>query len=160
MALVKLSTDGQEITLPDAIANDDKQLKAALTPFYPEMANALINRSTNSEGQVVVTMTKQAGTKGSVEVGVTTGNDMLPVLNFFEKAPQELNPALRVSWRLQYMQALDQLSLEDLIVMQPKIEAALYQGEMDATTINKVAETLRDCPAQPAAKLGNIPSGF
>lgn len=160
MALVKLSADGQELSLPDSIANDDAQLKAALTPFYPEMANATIRRETLG-GEIIVTMTKQAGTKGAERTGAGAGaGELRPVGLYLEDAPQELNPALRVAWRIQYMQALDRLELEDLIELQPKIEAAYQEGQHAATFINRVAETLKNCPARPASKLTNMPAGF
>ena len=64
MATIKL--EGQEIQLPDAIAQNDEQLKQALTPFYPEMANADIRRETNSKtGQLTVSLVKRAGPKGA-----------------------------------------------------------------------------------------------
>lgn len=64
MATIKL--EGQEIQLPDAIAQNDEQLKLALTPFYPEMANADIRRETNPKtGQLTVSLVKRAGPKGA-----------------------------------------------------------------------------------------------
>lgn len=67
MALIKLAGDGQEIPMDDAIANNDDLLKRALTPFYPEMANAQIRRE-QIAGQLVVSLVKQAGSKGSPAV--------------------------------------------------------------------------------------------
>jgi hypothetical protein len=155
MAIVKLSGDGQEIPLADAIAGNDQQLKAALTPFYPEMANAIIRRETDSAGQMVVTLTKQAGTKGSSQEG-----EVNPVLDYLGQQRQEINPAMRVAWKLQMLQASNQFELEDLVALQPKIEAALHQGELDESLLRQIRETLEAAPAEPAARPEYIPFGF
>jgi len=54
MALIKISTDGTEFEVKDDIARDDQRLREALTPFYPEMANAEITRS-EQDGKLIVT---------------------------------------------------------------------------------------------------------
>jgi hypothetical protein len=61
MALIKL--DGQQFTLPDQIAEDDQLLVQALRAVAPEIGQPKIGRETQ-EGQLVVTVVKQAGPKG------------------------------------------------------------------------------------------------
>jgi hypothetical protein len=65
MAIVKFSGDGQEIPfLTMWLPPHRRQSQSGPDPFYPEMANAIIRRDTDASGQLVITMTKQAGTKG------------------------------------------------------------------------------------------------
>jgi hypothetical protein len=84
MALVKITTDGSEFQLSDEIAGNNEKLREALSPFYPELANAEIEREL-VDGTWIVKVTKRAGTKGS-------GSS--PVLRVLMAAREEINPAL------------------------------------------------------------------
>ena len=64
MAKITLPDNGQTIELPDEIASSDEQIRAALAPLYPAIANATISREQGADGQTVVKITKVAGTKG------------------------------------------------------------------------------------------------
>ncbi len=64
MALVKMPDNGQQFTLEDEIAQSDDLLKAALRAVYPEIGDARISRE-NKDGQMVVSIVKQAGRKGA-----------------------------------------------------------------------------------------------
>jgi hypothetical protein len=90
MALIKISADGAEFEITDDVARDDRHLSEALAPFYPELANAEINRS-EEDGKLIVTVTKRAGTKGA---GVSD------VIIALRAAPEEINPALVLQRRL------------------------------------------------------------
>lgn len=79
MALVKLTGDGQEIPMSDEIAKSDELLKRALAPFYPEVANALIKRET-VEGQLIVSLVKQAGSKGAFQLSSTVASPEILLL--------------------------------------------------------------------------------
>jgi hypothetical protein len=61
MALIKL--DGQQFTLDDAVAANDELLIRALRSVAPEIGQPKIGRETQ-DGQMVVTVVKQAGPKG------------------------------------------------------------------------------------------------
>jgi hypothetical protein len=63
MAIIKI--DGQNIPMEDEVAKDDSRVKMALAQFYPDAANARITRTTEN-GQMVVSIVKQAGTKGAL----------------------------------------------------------------------------------------------
>lgn len=160
MALVKFSGDGQQIPIPDDVASTDQRLKEALAPFYPEMANAIIRRETDSQGQLVITMTKQAGTKGSGQAQAEGKEEINPVLDYLGQARQEINPAMRVAWKLQMLQTTGEFGLEDLIEAQPKIEAALHQSEQDEARLHQVRQSLEAMSADPASCLAHIPFGF
>lgn len=62
--MAKVKIEGNTLDLPDEIAKSNKSLLAALTPFYPAAANATIKREGKGD-QMVVSVTKKAGTKGS-----------------------------------------------------------------------------------------------
>jgi len=61
----KIKIEGQEIEMPEEIAGDDAALKSALAPFFPGAANAKFMRSEEKDGVIIVTVVKQAGTKGA-----------------------------------------------------------------------------------------------
>lgn len=56
--------EGQRLQLDDQIALDDEKLRAALSQFFPEAANATFSRQTK-EGELTVSVFKRAGTKGT-----------------------------------------------------------------------------------------------
>jgi hypothetical protein len=68
MATIKIegqTIKGDAVGITDEIANDDELLKAALAPTWPDVRTATINRSGGTDGkELVVTVTKRAGTKG------------------------------------------------------------------------------------------------
>jgi hypothetical protein len=64
MALIKMPDNGQSFEMDDAVAGDDNILKQALRSIYPEIGDATITRKTE-DGQLVVTVVKQAGRKGA-----------------------------------------------------------------------------------------------
>jgi hypothetical protein len=68
MATIKIegqTIKGDAVGITDEIANDDDLLKAALAPTWPDVRTATINRSGGTDGkELVVTVTKKAGTKG------------------------------------------------------------------------------------------------
>ena len=64
LATVKLADSGQEFSLEEAIAGDDELLKGALRSVAPEIGDPQIKRE-NQDGQMVVTILKQAGRKGA-----------------------------------------------------------------------------------------------
>jgi hypothetical protein len=68
MATIKIegqTIKGDAVGITDEIANDDDLLKAALAPTWPDVRTATINRTGGTDGkELVVTVTKRAGTKG------------------------------------------------------------------------------------------------
>ena len=55
--------EGQDVPLPADIAASDDLIRKALSPFYPDVANAEIKRETK-DGASVITVVKRAGPKG------------------------------------------------------------------------------------------------
>ena len=56
--------EGQTIPVPEEIGASDEAVKRALTPFYPEVANAMVTRVVKEE-TTTITVVKRAGTKGA-----------------------------------------------------------------------------------------------
>lgn len=103
MALVKI--EGSDLDLDDSICKTDKGLKDALAPFYPAVANADIKRETKGE-QMVITVTKRAGSKGCAEV-----------VNALDAAPETICTVLLLALRGSHkaeMQEVDQVILDAL----------------------------------------------
>jgi hypothetical protein len=130
MATIKLSDNGQTLTLPDDIAGDDERLRNALKPFYPELANAEIRRETKDD-TLTVTVVKRAGPKGA---------GILPALL---AAPEELNPALALAWQLEHREITAGLELTELVALQPAIEQAIEAGEAEVKQIDITLRILK-----------------
>ncbi len=81
-----LKIDGQELELDEAMAASDELLRQGLAPFYPFMQNALIERKTDKDGQLVIEVVKQAGTKGAITP-----------LSVLIESPEEVNQAICAS---------------------------------------------------------------
>lgn len=135
MAIIKL--DGQDINIDDAIAQSDDDLKSVLVPFYPQLANAQIQREINSEGLLIVRMIKRAGPKG---------NDVIESL---KNAPLELNPAIDLAWKAKQTFANNSsLELKDVIELQPQIQAALSAGHKEKENISRTLAFLSKFPSE------------
>lgn len=55
---------GEAITIPDAIANDDAAIVRVITPYFPEAADAELERATDADGNVTIKLTPVGKTKG------------------------------------------------------------------------------------------------
>lgn len=58
--------EGQEIELPEEIAQKDDLVKQSLQPYFPEVVNALITRETKDD-LVTIKIVKRAGSKGGFD---------------------------------------------------------------------------------------------
>ncbi len=82
---IKLPDNGQQFDVEDSEVDTDDKVRALLTPVYPEARTATIKRTTE-DGMKVISLVKQAGTKGiglqgafDVEDGVTVETVELPI---------------------------------------------------------------------------------
>jgi hypothetical protein len=125
--------EGQEIPLDEAIAQDDNTLKTAISVYFPEYANAEIERQTTDD-TVSIRLVKKAGTKGS---------QFRELKNSFE----EINPALKLGWQIKLLEINSQINLESLITLQPEIDKAIKLGQSWETYSEKVAQSLKQQPA-------------
>lgn len=55
--------EGQKIPIPPEIANEDGAIALALTPYYPEAAEAELERD-EKDGVITITVTPKAKSKG------------------------------------------------------------------------------------------------
>lgn len=147
MALIKISTDGVEFEVKDDLARDDQQLREALTPFYPEMANAEITRS-EQDGSLVVTMAKRAGTKGSSRSEVLTG---------LRNTTETINPAVLLQDKLRRMEERGELDVRKLMRLQPEIRWAMNDAQKQMEEVKASLKLLGE--AKPVAAK-SIPLGF
>ncbi len=89
--MAKVKIEGNTLDLPDDIAKSNKSLTDALTPFYPAAANATITREEKKGQEMIVTVTKKAGTKGAERQGA--------VITALDAAPEELSAILAIEAR-------------------------------------------------------------
>jgi hypothetical protein len=125
--------EGQEIPLDEAIAQDDNTLKTAISVYFPEYANAEIERQTTDD-TVSIRLVKKAGAKGSQ-------------FRELKNSSEEINPALKLGWQIKLLEIKNQISLENLITLQPEIEKAIKLGQNWETYIEKVTRSLQHQPA-------------
>ncbi len=130
--------EGQQIPLDETIAQDDNTLKTAISVYFPEYANAEIERQTTDD-TVSIRLVKKAGTKGNLI-------QEIPIQQL-QECRQEINPALKLSWQLKFLDIKNQITLEDLITLQPEIDKAIKSGENWETYTEKVAQSLKHQPA-------------
>lgn len=143
--IVKL--EGQDIPLTDEVAATDDRVRAALAPFYPDVANAEIQRKQEGE-QTIITIVKRAGPKG------TAGQVQSALLD----APRSLNPAVALCLELEKMETeAGEMSAETLLLLRPRIEQALEQSQREVDDLASVRKALVAARAVPAA---SVPIGF
>ncbi|HEX2913720.1 MAG TPA: hypothetical protein VH186_23145 [Chloroflexia bacterium] len=162
MAQIILSGDGMTIEIEDEIARSDDLLKRALSPHYPDLANAFISRE-EKDGLLKVTVSKRAGPKGSYQADkVTSAN---PVVLALEEAPDYLNPALALAWQLYFQNSSSSpagegeggLTLEKQLALQGEISDAILEGEAEASHLQIAIDLLKTAPHEPSHRL---PKGF
>lgn len=95
--------EGQQIPLDETIAQDDNTLKTAISVYFPEYANAEIERQTTDD-TVSIRLVKKAGTKGYLTQDVLVQN--------LQECRQEINPALKLSWQLKFLDIKNQITLK------------------------------------------------
>ncbi len=143
--IVKL--EGQDIPLTDEIAATDDRVRAALAPFYPDVANAEIQRKQEGE-QTIITIVKRAGPKGASD----------EVRSALVTAPRSLNPAVALCLELEKIETgAGELSAETLLLLRPRIEQALEQSQREVGDLASVCKALVAARAVPAA---SVPIGF
>ncbi len=85
MTSYTVKIEGQSIPLPEEIAATDDGVKRALATYYPDIANALITRSAEKDGQVEITVIKRAGTKGVLPALIDAPAGRNPAIEMYEK---------------------------------------------------------------------------
>ncbi|HEX2913749.1 MAG TPA: hypothetical protein VH186_23290 [Chloroflexia bacterium] len=83
----------------------------------------------------------------------STGQAEREVLALLAVARETLNPALVLAWELRRAEARQELSLERLVSLQPRLNAALEEGEQMASDIQDTLKALKHSPPLPAKSL-------
>jgi hypothetical protein len=130
--------EGQNIPVPDEIGANDDAVKRALTPFYPEVANAMITR-TEANGLTTITVVKRAGSKGS-------GLDDLMA------CPGGKNPAIALYEEIEELRG-GYVGPYELLSLDTRIEQALEVGQAQAEGIAYAGKRLNAAAPQPAPVL-------
>lgn len=141
--IYRISIEGQTIEMPEEIAGDDEKLKSALVPYFPGAANAKIMRTGEKDGIVVVTVIKQAGTKGA-----------LPLLLGL---PESRNPVAELHQEILKKRVTAAMRDEQTIEMSDMIEKAIDQGSEQNVRILKTLQDLENMPAEASTQ---VPEGF
>lgn len=131
--------EGQRVNLPEQVGPNDNMVKAALSPFFPDAANALITRETKGD-TVEVKVVKKAGSKG-------TGPG-----DYLASCPGGRNPAYVLYNRLLQteLEAADPVAL---MALGNQVDTVLEQAETEKRKIIAVRDRLISAPAQPASFL-------
>lgn len=145
-----VSVEGQTIPVPEEIGASDEAVKRALTPFYPEVANALITRVTKDE-TVTINVIKKAGSKGA---GALTGAGALATLLAREGGQ---NPAIALYQEIHLAEIHGQMDPYTLLELDARIERALEIGERQGEQVRAALRRLQGSRAQAA---GAVVLGF
>ncbi len=143
--MAKLSLEGQTIDVPDEIAQSDDALIRALTPLYPDVANAEIARK-DENGETIITVVKRPGAKGGCA----------QVLQSLLDASSEVNPALTLCMLLR-QQHVEQATPDELLALRERIETAIEAGEQQIETVRTSLKLLMLATPVPAL---HVPVGF
>ena len=126
--------EGQTIPVPEEIGASDEAVKRALSPFYPEVANALITR-VEKDGVTTINVVKRAGSKG------------LSGAAYLAACPGGKNAAVALLEEIEAAGDVDPLAF---LEMGERIEAAISQGEKEAEAVEAAGKRLAKAAARPA----------
>jgi hypothetical protein len=159
MAILKF--DGQQVEIPDTMVGNDKALLEFVAGFSPELANGTISR-TQEGGQIIITLVKQAGRKAtSLNVPFSVSSPariegrhlFAPLLKFLAAAPSHLNPALPLAWELSCRESRQPFTLDEILALQPAIEAVVAVGSLESETVTQILNALKAATPVPAKEL-------
>lgn len=136
--MVTLKIEQQELELDDAIAANDELLRQGLAPFYPFINNALIERKTDKDGQLVIEVVKRAGTKGATSTSLSVLID----------TPEAVNPAITLAWQLKQREAIGQIETVNLVQMYEQIDDAISKGREEERLVDAAWSFLSRAAAQ------------
>ncbi len=142
MSTYVISIEGQSIPVPEEIGASDENVRAALAPFYPAAAGAMITR-VEKDDVVTVNVIKKAGPHG-----------LAPLAALVACQGGE-NPAIALYKRLQ--QAQGGLSVEEILTLDAQIDQAVVEGERQAKALEAALRRLASARSLPAPV---VPLGF
>jgi len=128
--------EGQTIPVPEDIGSKDEDVKRALAPFYPEIANAMITRTVKDD-VTTITVVKRAGTKGS-------GTGFATLI----ACPAGKNPAVALYEEIRGLGT--EIDSFAALMLSERIEQALAEGEKQAEAVSYAVKRLAMSQAQPS----------
>jgi hypothetical protein len=152
--------DGQKINLPMGIALDDEQLVRTLVVFFPDAANAQIERE-HQDGNLTVKVTKRAGSKGSPgeifpEQLIAQANLLAPVFEFLADCEEQINPAILMQERILEAEN-SELTLQEKLLLTGEVEEAIIEGRDWKRGVEHAYDRLRSSHPLSA---DTVPTGF
>jgi hypothetical protein len=156
-----VAIDGQKINLPLGIALDDDQLVRALVSFFPDAANAQIEREHQENGNLIVKVTKRAGSKGSPgemfpEQLIAQASLLAPVFEYLAKCEEQINPAILMNERILEAEKSG-LTLQEKLLLTEEVEEAIKEGRDWKKVVDRSFDRLR--LSQPLSA-DEVPTGF
>jgi hypothetical protein len=151
--MIKVILEGQTIQMPDEVAQTDEGLIRALTPLYPDVANAEIARKMEG-GETVITVVKRPGPKG-MDTNRLPGAQAV-VTAALLAASDEPNPAVQLCLELRGLD-LATASPEELLALRGRIDLATEQGEAAIESVRRTLKALHKAVPVPAR---HVPVGF
>ena len=140
MATILVEIEGQQVPVDEEIAQDDNLLKQLFRPYYPDVANARIDRK---EGEIIKVI-KVAGPKG------------LSPLEILLDAPEAVNPAIQMCRVVQQRELLSNLDYTGMEELASEIEATIQQGIEEVEAVDRSLTVLQKSSPVPGA----LPTGF
>ena len=140
MTKVIVSFEGQQHPVDQNIAANDQLLRDLFAPFYPDMANSVIERKPGE----IIKIIKRAGPKGATPLFVLIAS------------PEFVNPAVTMCRKVQHMELVGELDYEGMNALSNEIESAIKQGTEYSSVIRKTLRLLQKIMPSPGA----IPFGF
>lgn len=140
MTTVLIEIEGQKIPVDENIARDDDLLRKLFAPYYPDAANARIDRE---QGELIKII-KTAGTKGNGSI-----------LETLLTAPEEVNPAVYMCRLVQQRELTSDLGYSTMKQMAQEIETAIELGITEIETVRRSLDILKkSSPTTGAAPIG------
>jgi hypothetical protein len=142
-----IQVDGQELSVPENIGEDDDLLTRALAPVYPAIANAQIKRTIaqDDDQHTIVQIIKRAGTKGNstpLEQLAAHPGSMNPAIQFYIDRP-DFRMTRKTPGEIEDMQA--------------KIEEVCEEGDIQGKLMAAALGRLRNATPIPGDV---VPVGF
>jgi hypothetical protein len=153
--------DGQKISVPMDIALDDEQLVRTLVIFFPDAADAQIEREHQENGNLIVKVTKRAGSKGSpIEMFpdqlIDQANLLDPVFAFLAECEEQINPAILMEVRILEVEN-SELTLQEKLLLTGEVEQAFAEGRDWKKAVEHTFDRLR---SSQSVSTGIVPTGF
>lgn len=147
MTTYNILIEGQTIPVPEDIGANDSTVKAALAPFYPDAANAMITR-VEKDGVVTINVIKRAGSKGLFPP-VGAHLCVRPVsgpLAYLDACASHKNPAIEMYE--QFIAGGAPLSPEELLAIDARLQAAIEEGQAQGKMLESALDRLQSSRPQ------------